>query len=95
MLKPTPLLKIKPTNKMNQEIFSMNENINNKEYSHAMFVVDQYIKQLTKVVDLECIQNILLSKIQEINRQIVKVKEYEQIQADYDKEIQRHKELRS
>jgi phosphoglucomutase len=73
----------------------MNENITNKHYSYAMFMVDQYIKQLTKVVDLECIRNILLSKIQEINRQIVKVKEYEQIQADYDKEIQRHKELRS
>lgn len=58
----------------------MSEKITNEQYAQLIFNLQAYIKQLNKPIDLECMQNILLSMIQEINRQIVKVKEYEAIQ---------------
>jgi len=68
----------------------MSEQITNDQYTHAMFTLQHYIRQQTKPVDLECLQNILLSMMQDINRQIIKCKEYERMQAECDKEIEKH-----
>jgi uncharacterized LabA/DUF88 family protein len=73
----------------------MSEKITNEQYTKAMYTLQTYITQLNCIVDLECIQNILLAKMQEINRQIVKVKDYERLQADCLKEQLRLKEMRT
>jgi hypothetical protein len=72
----------------------MSEKITHAQYTQAMYCVQTYIEQLTKSVDLEGMQNTLLRMMQEINRQIVKVKDYERVQAECQKEIDRLKLLR-
>ena len=73
----------------------MSEKLTSEQYAATMFQLQTYIKQLDKAVELECMQNILLSLMQEINRQIVRVKDYERVQADYQKEIERVRALRN
>jgi len=73
----------------------MSEFITNDQYTHAMYTLQHYIRQQTKPVDLECLQNILLSMMQDINRQIIRCKEYEKIQAECNKEIEDHQTRRN
>jgi len=73
----------------------MSEKLTPEQYAATMFQLQTYIKQLDKVVELECMQNTLLNFMQEINRQIVKVKDYERMQADCQKEIERVRALRN
>jgi hypothetical protein len=73
----------------------MSNPITPEQYASAMHTLVTYIKQLNKAVELECMQHILMSLMQEINRQIVKVKDYERIQAECEKEIERVRALRN
>jgi len=73
----------------------MSEKLTPEQYAATMFQLQTYIKQLDKTVELECMQHILMSLMQEINRQIVKVKDYERLQADCQKEIELIKEMRT
>jgi hypothetical protein len=71
----------------------MSEKISNEQMTTAMFTLTNYIHQLQTPIELECMQNTLLGWMQEINRQIVKVKEEQQ--ARIQKEIDAHKARRS
>jgi hypothetical protein len=49
--------------------------ITNEEYAAAMHTLQLYTEQLQTPIELELLQNIFLSKIQAINRQIIKLKQ--------------------
>jgi hypothetical protein len=49
--------------------------ITNEEYAAAMHTLQLYMEQLQTPIELELLQNIFLSKIQAINRQIIKLKQ--------------------
>lgn len=49
--------------------------ITNEQYAAAMHTLQLYMEQLQTPIELELLQNIFLSKIQAINRQIIKLKQ--------------------